>query len=413
MSTAKAKVVFRKDKKNKDGKHPLYLRVIKDRRIKYYYLGHDFSPNEMDKDMKRLKINHPLSNEISIKIKDWETDAQKAILELEREKKDYSAETIITKLKQNVITSITVGKYFDKTIERLVKEDRVGYSRVFKETKRELMKFRKQIDFNFQDIDKKFLTKFHNYKIKQGCALNTVFVFMRTLKTLVNYAKEDEYIPKNFGGFAEFSFKRYRGIKTKKRAITKESINKIVELNLTDSSHLSFARDIFLYSYYCRGMNFIDIAHLKWRDLDLTKLDIDYMRRKTKKEMQFKILNPAIEILKKYKPDEVANSTSYVFPILNEKKHYTPEKIYNRIFNVRKQVNSNIKKVAKLQGIDDQITTYVARHTFATIMKKSNAPLGVIQQTLGHESETTTLIYLSDIDDETVNSAVENAIIGN
>ena len=208
MSTAKAKVVFRKDKKNKDGKHPLYLRVIKDRRIKYHYLGHDFSPNEMDKDMKRLKINHPLSNEISIKIKDWETDAQKAILELEREKKDYSAETIITKLKQNEITSVTVLKYFDQTIERLKKEERIGYSNVFKETKRELMNFRKQVDFNFQDIDTAFLTKFDKYFEKKGCKKNTTFVFMRTFKTLVNYAKIDKLIPQDFGGFSEFSFKR-------------------------------------------------------------------------------------------------------------------------------------------------------------------------------------------------------------
>jgi len=409
MSTAKAKVVFRKDKKNKDGKHPLYLRVIKDRRIKYHYLGHDFYPNEMDKDMKRLKINHPLSKEISIKIKDWETDAQKAILELEREKRDYSAETIITKLKQNEITSITVGKFFDKTIERLVNEDRVGYSKVFKETKRELMNFRKQIDFNFQDIDSKFLTKFDSFIIKKGCEKNTAFVYMRTFKTLVNYAKEEKLIPKDFGGFANFSFKQYRGIKTKKRAISKESINLIESKNLSDSPHLSYAVDIFLFSYYCRGMNFIDIAHLKWHDLDLDKFGIEYIRRKTKKEMKFKILPPAFKIIKKYMPEEIQNTNSYVFPILNE-KHDTQEKIYNRVFSVRKQINSNIKAVAKLLSIDNHITTYVARHTFATVLKKSNLPIGVIQQTLGHESESTTQIYLDDLDDDTINNAVESAL---
>lgn len=100
MATAKAVVLFRKDKLSKDGKHPLYLRIIKDRKIRFLSLGHKFYKEDLDDSMRKLSDKHPLSKEINYKIRDWEIEAERVILRLEKEKKDYIAETVIEKIKE-------------------------------------------------------------------------------------------------------------------------------------------------------------------------------------------------------------------------------------------------------------------------------------------------------------------------
>jgi len=410
MRSAKAKVLFRKDKVLKGGKYPLYLRIIKDRKANYHPLGHEFYPSELDKNLKRLKQNHPLATEIAIKIKNWETEAERVILDIERENKDYTAETIIKRIKQNGISKKTVYEYFDLVIERLKSEERIGYSQVFKETKRELMNFRNKKDFSFYDIDTTFLNKFEKYFVNKNCKKTSIFVFMRTLKTLVNYAKKDGTINKDFQGFSDYDFKKFRGLKTTKRAISKDYIDKIKVLDLEGSPSLIFARDIFLFSYYCRGMNFIDIANLKYNNLEDFGLQLGYTRKKTKRDLQFKILGNAMEIIRKYNLEGEKKSDDYVFPILS-RKYDTESMRYNRVKKMRKQVNEGLNIIGQKLGISIKLTTYVARHSFATVLYNNNTPLGIIKETLGHSSVNTTEIYLKDIAKDVVDKAVEEAML--
>ena len=167
---------------------------------------------------------------------------------------------------------------------------------------------------------------------------------------------------------------------------------KIVALKIVTDSKLIISKDIFLFSYYNRGINFKDIALLQWSDIKEGRMI--YSRAKTGKAYNIGLLKPAIVILNKYKKITGGKKDDYVFPILNKEKHITAQQIHNRIKKTTKIINSDLKEIAKLCKINFNLTTYVARHSYATIMKRSGISTSLISESLGHKSEKTTQVYL-------------------
>jgi integrase len=160
-----------------------------------------------------------------------------------------------------------------------------------------------------------------------------------------------------------------------------------------------------MFSYYGQGINFIDIAQLQWKNIVQDR--IEYTRAKTGKIIQFKLLPPAKAIIEHYRPLTGNHPDHYIFPILNRLKHVTPLQIDNRVAKVLKRVNSELKEIARLAQIDANLTTYVARHTYATVLKKSGIPTAVISEALGHRSEFITQTYLKNFENEVVDLANE------
>jgi integrase len=232
---------------------------------------------------------------------------------------------------------------------------------------------------------------------------NAVFVFLRTFKTLVNYAKRDGIVRNDFDPYKDISFSKFRRIKTQKRAISKEEIRKIANLQFEPESSLFHSRNFFLFSYYCRGINFIDMANLTWRDLSNGRLQ--YTRRKTKELFNISLLEPASEILSYYRRVYYNTDEDYIFPILNKDLHQTATSMDNRIHKILRRTNEDLREIAKLAGINTKITTYVARHSFATVMKKSGIPTAIISEAMGHDSEKTTQIYLDNFDNDIIDKA--------
>jgi len=238
--------------------------------------------------------------------------------------------------------------------------------------------------------------------LARGVKPNSIFVFMRTFKTLINYAKRDGYVSESYNPFKDFSFSKYRRIKTKKRAIDKESIYKIAKIKLEPGTSFYHSRNIFMFSYYCRGINFIDIAYLKWTNVRDGRLE--YTRRKTNEFFSMAILIPAQKILDYYYKNYRNNDESYIFPILNE-THATAKSKDYRIDKLITRTNSDLKKIAKKAGITENITTYVARHTYATVLKKSGISTALISEMMGHDSEKTTQIYLDSFENSVLDEA--------
>jgi integrase len=233
-------------------------------------------------------------------------------------------------------------------------------------------------------------------------------VFLRTLKTLINYAQKEELLKSDYNPFKDFSFKKFRNIKTEKRALTKEQLQFIIKLEIPEGDKLFDAKNYFLFSFYNSGMNFVDMAHLKWNQVN--KDTLQYTRKKTNQPFKVILLDRSIEILKYYRQFSNNTESGYVFPILNH-LHNTPKSIDNRIDKVLKLVNADLKRIAEIVGIDEKLTTYVARHSAATIMKRSGIPQGVISESLGHTSEKTTRIYLDSFDDDTLYQASKSLLI--
>jgi integrase len=151
-------------------------------------------------------------------------------------------------------------------------------------------------------------------------------------------------------------------------------------------------------SYYFQGINFKDLSELQWKDIIEDR--IFYTRAKTGKIIHFKLVPPAQAIIEHYRPLTGNHPENYIFPILNRLQHVTALQITHRVAKVRKKVNSQMREIARLAQIDANPTTYVARHTYATVLKKNDVSIAKISQALGHSSELVTQTYLKEFEDE-------------
>lgn len=277
-------------------------------------------------------------------------------------------------------------------INQLRRLNRIRTSETYTATLASFMKFRDGQDILLCEIDSDTMMLYEAWLKAKGICPNTISFYMRILRAVYNRAVEKELVEQ------KHPFKHvYTGIdKTVKRAVPLKAIKRIKELDLTLKPHLDYARDMFLFSFYTRGMSFIDMAYLKKSDLKNGILI--YRRRKTGQQLTIKWEKCMEEIVTKY---ENRSTTQYLLPIItnplvDERKQYR-----NAIF----RVNTALKKVARLVDLPIPLTMYCARHGWASIAKSKNIPLSVISEGMGHDSEETTRIYLASFDTSVVDRA--------
>lgn len=168
--------------------------------------------------------------------------------------------------------------------------------------------------------------------------------------------------------------------------------------------YMDLSKDIFIFSYLCGGINFTDIANLTTDNIVESRLH--YIRQKTGKLIKIGIPHEAMRIIERYSN----GNNGYLFPILDSKVHKTPLQKQNRIHKIRNKVNYNLKILGKRLGIESNVTTYVARHSFASVLKKSGVNIALISEALGHSDLATTQIYLDSFDNEQVDEAMKNLL---
>ncbi len=256
---------------------------------------------------------------------------------------------------------------------------------------RSLMSFMGNKDVKVRDIDSGLLAGYESFLRSRGLCKNTTSFYMRNLRAIYNRAVE--------AGLTEQRnpFKHvYTGIdKTVKRAVPLSVIRKIKEMDLDSKPSLDYARDIFMFSFYTRGMSFIDIAYLRKKDLKGGILT--YRRKKTNQVLFVKWEKPMQEIIDKYSD----YAGPYLLPIiknsrLDERRQYR---------NAEHLVNEKLKIIGQSLGLAAPLTSYVARHAWASIARSKNVSISTISEALGHDSENTTLIYVSSLDTSLVDKA--------
>ncbi|MGC4034448.1 MAG: site-specific integrase [Chitinophagaceae bacterium] len=398
---ASVKVILYKSKKLSNGEFPVMLRIIKDRKPKYLSTGVSSTEELWDFANNIPKRKHPHFKEIKIKLRKKLLEAEKYVLDLDNDDKNLSAHEIRGGLKRKKASNPLLYDFFDIVIKRLQNTGQIKNSEIYKDAKRNLLHFTQGKTMHFSDVDIAFLNQFEEFLKTKGKGSNTIYLYLRTLRALMNKAIKEEYCAEKYYPFKRFSLTKYAKIKTEKRAISKADIEKIKAKELKDEK-LEFARDIFLFSYYCRGMNFTDIAALKWEHIYNGRLT--YVRQKTKERFNIELLEPAIEILNKYKEDKSIQKNEYVFPILNH-SHKSPKSIYNRKVKILRSINKDLKKVAEKAEVDAHLTTYVARHSYATVLKKTGISTKIISEAMGHDSEKTTQIYLEGFENSVLDEA--------
>jgi site-specific recombinase XerD len=285
----------------------------------------------------------------------------------------------------------------------------VGNSKTFKASLNTIKKFtgNTKVDFPFSEMDKDWLSRHEQWLKNRGLSEVSIALHFRTLRSAYNKAIIAKCALKNSYPFGEFKVSKF-DISTQKRAIPKEAIKKVMKVDLSNEKPIiQFSRDIFMFSYLCGGINFTDIANLKLGNLIDDKLV--YIRKKTKKKIITPLSNEAMEIILKYAAGKL-NPDDYTFPILDAAIHKTEIQKHNRIHKIIGKVNPALKIVAKLAGVNANLTTYVARHSFATILKKSGVNIALISESLGHSDLATTQIYLDSFENEQIGEAFKNLL---
>jgi site-specific recombinase XerD len=179
-------------------------------------------------------------------------------------------------------------------------------------------------------------------------------------------------------------------------------MERIKNFPLEDHPTLKKCIQYFLFSYYSRGMNFTDMAQLRWTDIYNDR--IKYTRSKTSGNFNIKVSPPLQEILDYFKSEYAY--TGFVFPVLSD-FHQSESQIKYRIRKCLKQHNGQLKEVAAILKINIALTSYVARHTYATTLKRKGIDTAVISEGLGHQDVSTTKAYLQQFETETIDKADE------
>lgn len=243
--------------------------------------------------------------------------------------------------------------------------------------------FRKGVDLTFDMMDGMLMELYEAWMRKCGLTRNSTSFYMRILRTNYKLAVEKGLTPDRH------PFRNvYCGIdKTVKRSLPFSEIKKISALDLSRKPSMDFARDMFMFSFCTRGMSFIDMAYLKKADLNNGCLA--YRRKKTGQLMMIEWTKQMQDIIDKYKSD----GTSYLLPIITREDGSERRQYQNQM----RKINRLLKDIANRAGLPFSLSMYYARHSWATIARGRDVPLAVISEGLGHDSETTTQIYLDSI----------------
>lgn len=313
------------------------------------------------------------------------------IMALERGALGYTADDVIAAFSTD-LAAHSLFDFMEGIVEHLKSLNKMRTSETYAATLRSFKRFRAGRDLALEEIDSDLVTAYEAYLMRSGVSPNSSSFYMRNLRAVYNRAVEKGLIAQRY------PFKHvYTGVdKTIKRAIPLRSIKQIKAADLSKHPTLAFARDMFLFSFYTRGMSFVDMAYLRKKDLNGGVLT--YRRRKTGQQLFVKWERCMQEIVERY----AISQSSYLLPIIKPHGEVDERKQY---IYAAHNINRSLKFLGTLLDLPVPLTMYVSRHSWASIAKCKNIPISVISEGLGHDSESTTRIYLASLDTVAIDRA--------
>lgn len=400
-------VICYKSKTLANGEHPLMLRIAQNGKSTYKSLKISVAAKHWDFERNVPKPNNPNKDLIQKIILKTKLDYQQRILEKKANSEEFTASSLINEQKKE-IKAKTVEEFYLSLIEDLKQKGRIGNSYAYLNSYNTLRNFNKgkKLNYTFSHIDVSFCKRFEDWMRSKGNKDTTLSYQFRTLRATYNKAIEAKIVAREKNPFIEYKLSHFN-TKTIKRALSKNDILKLINANCNGQSKLrQLTHDLFSFSYLCGGISFVDIANLTRQNIVEDRLI--YQRQKTHGNINLLLSKEASTIIAKYSTYQ--QEAEYLFPILHCKRHITPMQKSNRVHKICHQVNTELRAFAQELGITAEVTTYVARHSFATILKKSGVNIGIISQALGHQDIKTTQIYLSKFDNEQVDDAMKNLL---
>ena len=398
--SATINVICYKSKVLKNNENPLMLRVTKDRKSRYLSLGISINPIFWDFEKNKPKVNCPNKEEIQQIIIQKTKEYQEQILEYKIENKDFTAKSLMDKV-NSPVKAKTVKEAFELYMKQLKTANRIRYADMFKTTYNSLVRFNGHLDIHFSEIDTAWLKRYEAFMKGENLAMNTLETRFVRLRTVFNFAIEEKIVKPEYYPFGTYKVSKLKQ-KTAKRSILKSDILSVLNYK-GKTPYECLAIDLFTFSYLTGGVNFVDMSNLTQSNVIDNRLS--YIRQKTKKVITIPLQSKAFELIEKYKQSD----NSYLFPIL-DKFHKTEQQKANRRHKVISKVNKCLKEIGKELKLPIDLTTYVARHSFATVLKRSGVSTSIISESLGHSSEKITQIYLDSFENEQIDAAMANLL---
>lgn len=305
---------------------------------------------------------------------------------------DFSSDDVVNEFR-NVQGPVSLFPFMEKVIDLLSRLNQLGTADNYRAALRRFRRFRNGSDLSFDNVDTTLMEDYQACLKADGLSRNSISFHMRVMRAVYNRAVRQGLTADRHPFLTVFTGME----KTRKRAITVNDIQRIRNLDLSSDRNLEFARDMFLFLFFCRGMSFVDAAFLKRTDIKDGVLV--YNRHKTGRQLHVKVIRQIQNLLDRY----LSPDSQYIFPIItnpgkNERRQYE---------TTLRRVNNALKTIGEKAGLSAKLTTYVSRHSWATIAKTKNVPINIISDALGHESAATTQIYLASIDASVIDLANE------
>lgn len=405
--SASIKIVCKK-KVLKSGLFPIYLRVTIDRKSTFYstpYSCELIEWNSAQGEFTTKFRNHLSFNKSLRKLKD---DASDTIDLLEKKYGQYNLIHFDKYYSLKDKKELSFVNLFEKEIKVFWDNDQVNYARSMGNALAALRSFKPDLDkYSFENIDFQFLSDLENFLRKRGADDGGIGSYMRNIRAIYNKAINYKIVQPQFYPFREFKISKFKKREIRK-ALTESEFKSLLDFDISTIPAAKNARYLYIFSFYARGMNFTDLAELKWSDLD--QLSFSYTRNKTDVFLKVKLPNlPIIEEILKFYKIYRPYQTPFIFPILTKTlNEYTVKQLHSRKHSVRGYYNLQLKDILKACDIEKNITFYTARHTFATTALRKDVNINIIKQSLGHKRISTTESYLDDFLDSEVDQVITN-----
>lgn len=396
MQMHSVKIVLDTRSKKKDGTYPIKLRIVIDRQTYHISLGKSLPLQDWNENSGNVKtratsvknvsrLNHFLTHK--------KQEAEDVLLSLET--KGVLRSTPFPTIRSQIVkgrSEVFVLEYFDEAIELMKVAGRRGNARVYRNTRGVVSNFLAEKDIPLPRISYQWLKQFEAWHLGKGNSINSLSVYLRTIRALLNRAIKEGKLSKELYAFEHYTIKQEE---TRKRAMTLEEFQAFRSFE-PQTERQARAKRYFLISFYMMGASFVDLAYLKVSNIHQGR--IEYKRKKTGKLHSIPITSALDSLL--FPEDMRREKYEYILPIIKPER--TSASADRQIREELKRVNKTLKEIGQLAQIKTPLTSYVSRHTYATLAKLKGVPTAVISEALGHKSEEITQVYLSTFDRETM-----------
>lgn len=406
-------------KDNDNDRCTLIIQLIRERKRRVIFTPYKLLPAEFDPvkgvaiPVSRSKEHREFIDHVNGYLRSQVDELKSIILQMERTGNPFSAADITAAYRQRNDNRF-IHIFLKSLIDELNQRGAYGTADTFRATLTTFERFSAGRQFQFGQLDEVQVLRFEKFLLHENLSANTVIFYLSKLRTVYNKAVRQGFAPKGVNPFCNLSF---HPEKTRKLAVDDSVLRKVAAVEFTDRDELIMARDLFMFSFYTRGMSFVDMAYL--RQTDILGDVIRYRRRKTGQLFAVRIV-PAVQvIIDRYRE----MCSPWVLPILlcsnsgrklipleyhgatEQERREFDQLLHKRYRYSRSHFLRHLRRLAKRLGLEKNLTFNMARHTWASRARRQDISVAVISEGLGHTSEKTTRIYLEELEARRIDEA--------